>query len=72
RAFVLENRDRPKAEFYIPKVVNTLIESDKVNLRVLNSDSQWYGVTYPADKETVQAALAEMARQGVYKTGLFG
>jgi hypothetical protein len=26
----------------------------------MHSDSQWYGVTYPEDKETVQKALATM------------
>jgi NDP-sugar pyrophosphorylase family protein len=60
RAFVAKNMGNPKAEFYIPTVVNNLIEADKIKLRVLHSSSQWYGVTYPEDKETVQAALARM------------
>ncbi len=60
RAFVFSNTGNPKAEFYIPTVVNNLIESDKIRLRVLHSNSQWYGVTYPEDKETVQAALAKL------------
>jgi NDP-sugar pyrophosphorylase family protein len=71
RDFVLQNKDNPKAEFYIPKVVNTLIEAGKVQVKVLNSDSQWYGVTYPEDKNTVQAALAKMTREGKYKKGLW-
>lgn len=60
RAFVMANLDKPRAEFYIPTVINNLIESGKIRLRVLHSDSQWYGVTYPEDKETVRAALALM------------
>ncbi|HAD13353.1 MAG TPA: nucleotidyltransferase, partial [Saprospirales bacterium] len=60
RAFVTNNTGNPKAEFYIPTVVNNLIEADKIKLRVLHSNSQWYGVTYPEDKETVQAALAKL------------
>ena len=71
RTFVLENQQQPKAEFYIPKVVNNLLESGKVRLRVLHSDSQWYGVTYPEDKQTVQAALADLVAGGIYKAGLF-
>lgn len=71
RDFVLQNKENSKAEFYIPKVVNTLIESGKVQVKVLNSDSQWYGVTYPEDKETVQAALAKMVDGGAYKAGLW-
>lgn len=72
RAFVLENQDKPKAEFYIPKVINSLIESGQIKLRVLNSSSQWYGVTYPEDKQTVQAALRGMAEKEEYPMGLFG
>lgn len=71
RDFVLENKNNPKAEFYIPKVVNTLIEAGKVKVKVMNSDSQWYGVTYPADKETVQSALAKMVEEEQYPMGLW-
>lgn len=60
RAFVRENMEKPKAEFYIPTVINNLIEGDEVRLKVLYSNSQWYGVTYPEDKATVQEALQEM------------
>lgn len=59
RAFVEANKNNPRAEFYIPSVVNTLIAQGKIKLKVLYSDSTWYGVTYPEDKTTVQAALAQ-------------
>jgi len=71
RDFVLENRDNPRAEFYIPKVLNNLLDAKKIELKVLNSSSQWYGVTYPADKETVQGALAELVEAGAYPKELF-
>ncbi len=60
RAFVEATRDNPKAEFYIPTVVNHQIHSGAARVKVLTSDSQWYGVTYPEDKETVRAALARV------------
>ena len=60
RAFVHDNLDKPRAEFYIPTVVNNQLNSGKVKVRVLSSDSQWYGVTYPEDKQTVQRALAAL------------
>lgn len=72
RDFVEANRDNPRAEFYIPKVINTLIQTGKIQLRVLSSDSQWYGVTYPADKDTVQQALEGMVAEGMYPRGLWG
>ncbi|MFN7831661.1 MAG: nucleotidyltransferase, partial [Bacteroidota bacterium] len=60
REFVHSNTDKPRAEFYIPTVINNLLEAGKIRLKVMHSDSQWYGVTYPEDKETVQKALAAM------------
>ena len=60
RSFVAANKDNPKAEFYIPTVVNTQIHSGAARVKVLTSESQWYGVTYPDDKETVKAALAQL------------
>lgn len=72
RAFVLANKEKPKAEFYIPSVVDVLLKSGKIDLRVLRSDSQWHGVTYPEDKDRVQAALAKIVAQGFYRKGLWG
>jgi NDP-sugar pyrophosphorylase family protein len=68
RAFVAANFDNPRAEFFIPTVINNLLKAKTIALKVLNSDSQWYGVTYPEDKETVQRALAGMG----YPKGLWG
>ncbi|MBX2893745.1 MAG: nucleotidyltransferase [Saprospiraceae bacterium] len=71
REFVLANKDNPSAEFYIPKVVNTLVKAGKVKVKVLNSASQWYGVTYPEDKNTVQAALKKMVAEEMYEPVLW-
>jgi NDP-sugar pyrophosphorylase family protein len=64
REFVTANMGNPKAEFYIPTVVNQQITSGAARVKVLTSDSQWYGVTYPDDKETVRAALANVKVEG--------
>jgi NDP-sugar pyrophosphorylase family protein len=57
RDFVQANSDNPKAEFYIPMVINDLVDQQVIRLKVLHSDSVWYGVTYPEDKASVQHAL---------------
>lgn len=71
RQFVVANMGNPKAEFYIPTVADTLLKSGKIDLRVLHSDSQWYGVTYPEDKEKVQASLTGLVDRGVYQKPLW-
>ncbi len=61
KTFVQNNLNQPRAEFYIPKVLNTLLQENKIVLKVLTSNNQWYGVTYTADKETVQEALSALS-----------
>jgi NDP-sugar pyrophosphorylase family protein len=69
--FVKEKGDNPKAEFFIPSVINTLINDGKIDVTVLTSDDQWYGVTYKEDKENVQAAFRKMLADGVYPISLW-
>lgn len=71
RTFVLENMENPKAEFFIPLVVNALIQSNQIKLKVFDTSSAWFGVTYTEDKETVQDALSSLVEQGVYPEQLW-
>lgn len=69
--FVKENLDKPRAEFYIPLVVNNLLESDSIKLKVLTSTEKWYGVTYKEDKNDVVAAMKMLEEEGKYPAGLW-
>ena len=60
-----------KAEFYLPFVVNDLLEENKAKVTVLSSADKWYGVTYKEDKETVVNAIHDMTEQGVYPAPLW-
>lgn len=70
-AFLEVNKNNPKAEFFIPYVVNEILRSKKASVKVLKSDAQWFGVTYLEDKERVEAAIAKLKEQGVYPTNLW-
>ena len=72
RPFVIENLENPKAEFFIPLVVNQLITSGEGRCAVLPCDAQWFGVTYTDDKPVVQSALADFAEKGIYPKPLWG
>ncbi|GAB3576526.1 nucleotidyltransferase [Spirosoma luteolum] len=65
------NFDAPKAEFYIPSVMEKLIQREQGSCRVFRSQSEWFGVTYPEDKPTVQASLRRLHEQGVYPENLW-
>ena len=60
-----------KAEFFIPLMVNELINSDEAKLRVLSSDAAWFGVTYKEDKQLVVDSFKKLIAEGVYSADLF-
>lgn len=70
-AFLEENKDNPKAEFYIPTVVNEILKSGKAKIEVLKSDAKWFGVTYKEDKAIVQKAIVDLRNKGVYPKKLW-
>lgn len=65
--FLSEKHNDPKAEFFIPIIVDELISSGHIELKVLTSFDQWYGVTYKEDKEMVMAVFAGFSDKGHYK-----
>lgn len=67
KEFLKENINAPKAEYYLPTLVSSLIEKDKKRVRVLVAEDKWYGVTYKEDKETVANAMRQKVQNGEYK-----
>ncbi|GAB3691187.1 nucleotidyltransferase [Spirosoma flavus] len=70
-SYAMANINSPKAEFYIPTVMTNLIETDTGHCKVFRSQSAWFGVTYPEDKATVQAALQKLHDEGAYPDKLW-
>lgn len=61
----------PKAEFFLPTVVDGLIRSGEARVRVLQTPEHWFGVTYPQDKAVVVAGIGRLVSQGVYPERLW-
>lgn len=70
REFVAARGKEPKAEFYLPAAVNSLVQTGAARVRVLPTTDNWFGVTYREDKPHVQAALAALVAQGAYPSPL--
>ena len=66
-----ENINVPKSEFLIPTVVDELVHEGKASLKLLETSSVWFGVTYKEDKPGVVKALNDLVEKGVYKKGLY-
>jgi hypothetical protein len=69
--FLAANAGNPKAEFYLPAAVSAMIARGEASVRVLPTDSAWFGVTHREDKPRVQTALAELVSAGKYPGQLF-
>lgn len=55
-----------KCEYFLPTVVNDLIDEGKATVEVLKSLDKWYGVTYKEDKEYVVNAIKNLKKTGLY------
>ena len=65
-------RENPlKGEFLLPTFVGELVDKKRINMKVLSSPDNWFGVTYAADKPKVVAALRELTENGKYPDGLW-
>lgn len=60
-----------KAECYVPKEVDALIRDGKADVRVLESNDSWFGVTYPEDKADVVASIRALVARGDYPADLW-
>ncbi|MFA6770062.1 MAG: sugar phosphate nucleotidyltransferase [Bacteroidales bacterium] len=69
--FLKENGQESKSEFYIPFIVNTLIDENYAKCKVLSTPDLWFGITYKQDKEFVATKINTLVQQGVYPSPLF-
>lgn len=69
--FKSENRDNPKAEFYIPSAVDHLITNNNTKVEVLESREQWLGLTYSEDKPIAEKLIRKQIEKGYYNSPLW-
>ncbi len=69
--FLSEKINVPKSEQVIPDVADALIKSGEATVKVLDTDSRWFGVTYAEDRPGVVEKFAELHAEGIYPSPLF-
>jgi NDP-sugar pyrophosphorylase family protein len=69
--FLKNNHQNIKAEFYIPLIVNAMIQQNKGKVKVLGGGNIWFGVTYKEDKEAVSNRIKELIKKGQYPEKLW-
>lgn len=55
-----------RAEFFLPFVVDELLQEGKATVEVLTTPDVWHGVTYQEDRPCVMAAIKELKDAGMY------
>jgi len=69
--FLKSNISNSKSEFYIPSVVDTLINQDKAKVKILESPERWFGITYKEDKPEVVGRIKSLIECGIYPSKLY-
>ena len=69
--FLKREGEEMKSEFFIPSVVNNLIQSNTRTVKVLKTGSSWFGVTYKEDKPHVVNKIKSLIDNNEYPMKLF-
>jgi hypothetical protein len=59
------------SEFYIPTLVDHLIKEKVLHVNVLDTESDWFGVTYKEDKPFVMEKISQLIQDKVYPRNLW-
>ena len=71
KEFLKENEGNLKSEYFIPLMVNKLVNEGTARVKVLDTTSKWFGVTYAADRQGVVDKIQALVDAGEYPDKLF-
>ena len=71
KEFLRANRDNPKSEFFIPLMVNELVTKNSARVKILDTTSEWFGITYAKDRQDVVDKIQALVDAGEYPDKLF-
>jgi len=69
--FMIRHSKDLESEFYLPSVVNRLINQRKVKVKVLKTPEKWFGITYKKDKKSAVSHIQNLIQQGIYPENLW-
>ena len=67
----LNTHDLMTCEYLIPTEVNRYLSKGLVNVKVLNTTSTWYGITYREDLNILKTELDKLIESGIYPNKLW-
>ena len=69
--FMRKNTDNPTAEYYIPNIITDMIVNGQMDVRVIPTNDNWFGVTYKEDKPMAVESINKCIEKGIYPKNLW-
>tara|TARA_R110000868_G_scaffold355377_3_gene616894 strand:+ start:10497 stop:11387 length:891 start_codon:yes stop_codon:yes gene_type:complete len=69
--FIANPNNIAKGEIYLPFAIKEMINNNLIDVDVIPSASQWFGVTYASDKEIAVSELKRMTENNGYTSPLW-
>lgn len=71
--FLEDNKDKlnQNVEYLVPDVLTKQIETNKADVKVIETTDRWYGMTYKEDKKDVENAIKNMINEKIYPENLW-
>lgn len=69
--FFNKDVDLETCEFLMPDVLDKMIERKQANIKVLNTNAKWFGVTYKEDVDNFKKMLTKKINNGEYPSNLW-
>lgn len=60
-----------KAEYLLPTLIGGLLREDQYTVKVLETNDNWFGVTYKEDKPVVVESFKKLIADGIYREDLY-
>lgn len=69
--FLSHNRNNHDAEFYLPAAVQSAIDNNHLDVKLLHHDANWFGLTYPGDRKYAREQIGRLTQNKQYPSPLW-
>ena len=69
--FIKNNYEDLTSECFLPDAISYLIQQEKIQCQILSTTENWFGITYPEDKEICKNQIAKLIEAGEYPIKLW-
>ncbi|MEZ5344253.1 MAG: sugar phosphate nucleotidyltransferase [Pyrinomonadaceae bacterium] len=71
KRFLSDQHNHEKAEYFITKAIDKMIEEKRGRVRVIRTAAEWMGMTYREDKLNLMNGIKFLEKEGVYPKDLW-